>query len=125
MDGSGEAIALGTLLARLAGELDEAAAGCLTVQAAISTLLDRADHPDLGEDIHMLQDVDRLQQTLRALAGVLALAAAAAPDTPVQRSDIARSTRLASLAERLFPARSAAPARKTGPRPAAPGITWF
>lgn len=99
--GDVETADLGTVLGDLAGELSELAERCRLLQETISALLDKVDHPDLGAEIHMLQDIDRIQQTLSDLAAILAVAHPAGCGRPVHRDAIGDAVRLESLRQRL------------------------
>lgn len=112
-------------LSRIAEELTEAAHTCAALQWAISALLERAHHPDLPAELHMLQDIDRLQQILADLAGLVALAAKAAPSPQMNIEACRRALRLASLRDRLL----AEPGRRAADPCATDGgdsdITWL
>ena len=92
---------LGRTLFQVSAEITEAAGHCTALQASISTLLDKLDHPDLGAEIHMLQEVDRLQQTLADIAGLLDVAARAGDGRHIPRDAAGRALRLESLRRRF------------------------
>jgi hypothetical protein len=92
---------LAEILMRLVGEVDTSAETCAKLQWSISTILEKVHHPDLGAEIHMLQDVDRLQQTLFDIASILRVAAEASPSHPLNEQEVNESIRLESLRHRL------------------------
>lgn len=96
-----DVLPLSDLMADVSGELAGLAERCSLLQWTISSLLDRLDHPDLGAEIHMLQDVDRIQQTLADLASVLAAARADAGHITCRQDALCRVIRLESLRTRL------------------------
>ncbi len=92
---------LAEILIRLVGEVDTSAETCAKLQWSISTILEKVHHPDLGAEIHMLQDIDRLQQTLFDIASILRVAAEASPSHPLDEREVNESIRLESLRRRL------------------------
>ena len=117
---------LGKTLADLGRELHHAAESCAVLQWSISTLLEKVHHPDLAAEIHMLQDIDRLQQTLADLSSLLAVSAGAANGSRVSSFDIGGAIRLESLRSRLGLANDAAAADGSGPDGGGrEGITWL
>lgn len=96
-----DAVSLADLLADMSGELANMGERCSVLQWSISSLLDRVDHPDLGAEIHMLQDVDRIHQTLNDLSAILAAARPGAEGVAIGRAGIDRAIRLESLRTRL------------------------
>ncbi|GGD31474.1 hypothetical protein [Sinisalibacter lacisalsi] len=115
---------LGATLARLSTELERAAMSCAGLQHAMSSLLAKLDHPDLGEEIHMLQDVDRLQQSLEDVSRILAVAAPAGRGRDLDLAAAGQAIRLESLRARLgwgADPDQAAPQRWTS----RDGIDWF
>lgn len=66
-----ETISYGEILARLSDELEKQTLALGVLEWSISALLDKVNHPDLGEEIHVLQDIDRLQQTFGDIAAVI------------------------------------------------------
>lgn len=92
---------LGTLLQRLAVELQESATHLTALQWSISILLEKVHHPDLAEEIHMLQDIDRLQQTLADVAAVIDVTAALPAPVAIPRDPVCAAIRLESLRSRL------------------------
>ena len=83
-------------------ELAQSVHACTQVQWSISKLLDKVNHPDLAAEMHVLQDVDRLQQTLADLACLLERLATLSPATDLPREALASALRLASLQARVF-----------------------
>ncbi len=92
---------LAEILMRLVGEVDTSAETCAKLQWSISTILEKVHHPDLGAEIHMLQDIDRLQQTLFDIASILRVAAEASPSHPLDEKEVNESIQLESLRRRL------------------------
>ncbi|MEC7760580.1 MAG: hypothetical protein VX874_01550 [Pseudomonadota bacterium] len=91
------------LLAAVSSELAEASDDCGKLQHLISSLLDKTDHPDLVAEFHMIQDLDRMNQTLADLSGlVLSIAKAMVIDAD-NLAELSEGLKLASLRGRLFP----------------------
>lgn len=101
LNADGSTVDLGAILNDLSLELASLSEKCTLLQWSISSLLDQVDHPDLGAEIHMLQDVDRIQQTLTDISSILATARSAADGISCDRDDIGKSIRLESLRQRL------------------------
>ncbi len=116
-----ESIGLGRLLADISEETARLAEQCGQLQWSISALLDTLDHPDLGAEIHMLQDVDRIQQTLQDLAAILAMARTGTAGARLIRNDIGSAIRLESLRQRL----GLSNASPSDPGPDASDVTWL
>lgn len=118
--GAAGRISLAALTLRLSQELARAAEDCLRFQSLTSRLLEKAHHPDLVSEFHMLQDLDRLHQVLNDLSVLTARLSSSAEDRFLAGPDFAESLTLLSLRHRLFPA-------SPGPGPAADeaDITWF
>jgi hypothetical protein len=110
---------------RIAAELAEAAHSCAALQWAVSGLLDRAHHPDLKTELRLLQDIDRQQQILTDLAGLISLAAKATPMPECDAAELAHALRLASLRGRLFPGLEADADTGGFPGPGQDDVTWF
>lgn len=96
-----ETVQLSVLLHDLSDELNQLAGQCASLQETISTLLGKVNHPDLGAEIHMLQDVDRVQQTLSDIAGILNATHPASCGISVRREAIGGAILLESLRQRL------------------------
>lgn len=92
---------LARTLARLVQELHESASSCSALQWSISSLLDKVHHPDLAEEIHMLQDIDRLQQTIMDIAAVLHVASGIHDRIPLSRDEVGYAIRLESFRSRI------------------------
>lgn len=90
------------ILDRSASELRDLAQLSLEIQWAISSLLDRAHHPDLKAEIHVLQDIDRLQQTLLDLSKLIDGVNTSPPETPEAAPQLASALTLHSLRKRVF-----------------------
>lgn len=84
-------------------ELNSLAHLCKEIQWAISALLETAHHPDLNVEMHVLQDIDRMQQTLADLARLAEETAPYAPMTAVDKNKLKKTIQLESLRRRLFP----------------------
>ncbi len=93
-------VCLDALLSALAAEIALLAEHCGTLQGSISALLGTVNHPDLGAEIHMLQDVDRFQQTLVDLAAILS-AVRTPSAAAVSKDQVGAVIRLESLRQRL------------------------
>lgn len=100
-DTAGDTVGLDALLAEMSRESLRLSEQCGTIQWSISAILDLVDHPDLGAEIHMLQDVDRIQQTLADIAEILAVACVQTRGAPVRKGDLNAAIRLESLRQRL------------------------
>lgn len=85
------------------GELESLAHLCKEIQWAISALLETAHHPDLTVEIHVLQDIDRMQQTLVDLANLVGETAKMVPAAIVDDLKLKNTIHLESLQRRLFP----------------------
>lgn len=100
-DATGDRIALDEVLGEISKEAGRLAEQCGVIQWSISAMLDLVDHPDLGAEIHMLQDIDRIQQTLVDIASILAATRTRMPGQTVDRDGVLASVRLESLRQRL------------------------
>lgn len=98
---SDENLDLAILLVGLVGELEDAATRCTALQWSISTLLEKVHHPDLAEEIHMLQDIDRMQQTLADIAGVLRVASEMPDTVTLPRDSVGAAIRMESFRARM------------------------
>lgn len=92
---------LASLLAHLVCELNDTATRCTALQWSIASLLDKVHHPDLAEEIHMLQDIDRLQQTLLDIAAVLQVASEIPDEIALSRDAVAMAIKLESFRGRI------------------------
>lgn len=90
------------LMQKVSHELAMTARACSEIQWLISSLLERAHHPDLPAEMHMLQDIDRMQQTLKDIASLLEATSILTKGLRVASSDLAPSLKLESLRARLF-----------------------
>ncbi|HHB81563.1 MAG TPA: hypothetical protein ENK83_07470 [Aliiroseovarius sp.] len=119
-----EDLDLRLLMTRLAVELQDGAKQLTALQWSISTLLEKVHHPDLAEEIHMLQDIDRIQQNLADVASVIDTAATQPSPVMVARAPICAAIHLESLRARLH---LAAPAGHPGANndPDDAEITWL
>lgn len=98
---TGDSVALDALLRAISLESGQMAEQCNILQWTISALLETVNHPDLGAEIHMLQDIDRIQQTLEDVAALLAAASGLSAPSPVAKHMLAPAVRLESLRQRL------------------------
>ena len=115
---------IGHLLGRSSEELANSVRACTELQWVISRLLEKSDHPDLVTEMHVLQDIDRLQQTLADLACLLETAACENPDQRFDASSALQAMRLPSLRERMFGPDPSAPTQNEG-RDTSNDITWL
>ncbi|MBT2132617.1 hypothetical protein [Aliiroseovarius lamellibrachiae] len=92
-----------TALMAASGELENLAHLCKEIQWAISALLETAHHPDLTVEMHVIQDIDRMQQTLVDLANLVGETAKMVPATMVDDMKLKNAIHLESLRHRLFP----------------------
>ena len=93
---------MGHLLGRSSEELANSVRACTELQWVISRLLEKSEHPDLVTEMHVLQDIDRLQQTLADLACLLETAASEGPEMKIDASAALAAMRLPSLRQRMF-----------------------
>jgi hypothetical protein len=100
-DAWSDTLDFGDVLEDLVREISHAACSCTALQWSISTLLEKVDHPDLAAEIRMLQDVDRLQQTLDDIAAILAIGTGAGRGLSLSRRDVGEAIRLESLRRRM------------------------
>jgi len=101
MAGGADTVELNTLLAEISRESIGLSEQCGMIQWSISAMLEIVDHPDLGAEIHMLQDIDRIQQTLADIAAILLATGDHANGAPILRDAIGAAVRLESLRQRL------------------------
>lgn len=97
----GAAVALSCTLTRISDELRAAARGCTEIEWLVAALLDHAKGSDLPAELHMLQEVDRMQQTLADLSSLIADIAPSARGTAIPIAQFHDSLRLESLRARL------------------------
>jgi len=117
---------LSRLLIGLAQETTHAAESCAALQWSLSTLLDKVHHPDLGAEIHMLQDIDRVQQTLTDIAAILNALGPDMAGVAVSCDDLAPIIRLESLRQRLHVAIGLVAPLDTRPQPIDDDeVTWL
>ncbi len=92
---------LGGLLGSCSTELANSARSCTELQWVITRLLERSKHPDLAAEMHVLQDIDRLQQTLADLACLFEAVATLRPEVEIDTDTVLNTMRLPSLRNRL------------------------
>ncbi|MAM60492.1 MAG: hypothetical protein CMH11_03280 [Maritimibacter sp.] len=104
MQGEDSVCELGScgVLAIVASELERASDVCQMLQHLIAALLEKSSHPDLIAEFHMLQELDRLQQTVSDLANVASFLSNTQPDNPLNSNDLASKIILRSLRDRLI-----------------------
>ena len=90
------------VLSAISGELVESAKRCTEIQWVISDLLERAHHPNLSEEMHVLQDIDRIQQTLEDIARVLEAAMQPTEGISYSQEKLINNLKLDSLRARIF-----------------------
>ena len=117
-----DVVRLADFLLEISRESIRLAEQCGTIQWSISAMLEIVDHPDLGAEIHMLQDIDRIQQTLSDIAAILAVTGAHADSGPILKTEIGSAVRLDSLRQRLGLSEDLA---SGGYASGEPDITWF
>ena len=98
------------VLGAVASELEHSARSCAEIQWVISGLLERAHHPDLAQELHVLQDIDRIQQTLEDLSRLLSATASPVKGVRAKHASLSRHVKLDSLRTRLFRSLAAAKA---------------
>lgn len=85
-----------------AHELAQAAKSCTELQWALSAILDSINPKGLSAQMHMLQDIDRLQQTLADLACLTEALANKVEGPDICAEEFAAVLRLDSLRARIF-----------------------
>jgi hypothetical protein len=121
-DAATDAIGLDALLVEISRESSNLSEQCGRIQWSISAMLDIVDHPDLGAEIHVLQDIDRIQQTLADIAAILVVTGEHADGAPILKDEIGAAIRLESLRQRLG---LSVHLRGDTPAPEASDITWL
>lgn len=91
------------LIGAISRELVAASEDCSKIQVLISSLLDKTDHPDLVAEFHMIQDLDRMNQTLADLAVLTRSLTSIVATEEIDVESIAGGLKLTSLRDRLFP----------------------
>jgi len=89
------------VLLAISRESHQLADQCVAIQLSISAILEIVHRPDLGAEIHMLQDIDRIQQTLSDVAAILQVMGRHAKGPPIGKDEIGSVIRLESLGQRL------------------------
>ena len=90
------------ILGTISSELGQSAKRCAEIQWVISELLERAHHPNLSAELHVLQDIDRIQQTLEDISTLLETMAEPMKGVAFARGPLTDSVKLDSLRVRLF-----------------------
>ena len=101
--GQEETLPLSNAIGRLSIELERAACDCAELQVLTSSLLEKLNHPDLASEFMMLQDLDRLHQTLENLNAYAHQLSGIKADQTVGRAHLEASIQLMSLRARMFP----------------------
>ena len=114
------------ILEKTAHELQNTSQRCTALQWSMSALLENAHHPDIATELHLLQDIDRIQQELKDISALLlSIAPTTSTITPIVEH-LAGSIKLDSLRARLLPATSGeAPCTDMPSDPNDVDITWF
>ncbi len=116
-------MSLKRVLEQSSKELVHSVRACTELQWVISRLLDKSQHPDLVAEMRVLQDIDRLQQTLAELACLFETISTNGPGLSCDVSAALGAMRLPSLRERMF-----APAHKPSPHEVSDDtdeVTWL
>lgn len=90
------------VLDALSVEMKSMALACTELQWLISSLLERAHHPDLPSEIHMLQDIDRIQQTLLDMSALTEIISQPTTGLTLATDDLTSCMKLDSLRTRLL-----------------------
>jgi hypothetical protein len=98
----GSKVELPRVLGSVSKELAIAAEHCDALQALTSSLLEKTNHPDLAAEFRMLQDLDRLQQTLAELAKITKFLSASISMSSMDSHVFEEVIGLRSLRDRLL-----------------------
>lgn len=90
-------VGLGEILVELSRESHRLAEQCGSIQRSLSAILDIVHHPDLGAEIQVLQNIDRIQQTLSDVSAILAIAGGYANGAQIHKDEIGAAVRLDRL----------------------------
>lgn len=101
-DSGNSLIQVSEIMCKVGQELTDSARVCLELQWLISSMLERAHPADLPDELHLLQDIDRLHQTLSDLASLVSATEASTNDVLVPVHDLSMNLKLDSLHQRLF-----------------------
>lgn len=115
-------VGLGELLLEISRESHRLAEQCGSIQRSLSSILDIAHHVGLGAEIQMLQDIDRIQQTLSDVSALLGIASGHANGAQIHKDEIGAAVRLDRLRLRLGLSEDS-PGNDLQPK--ASDITWF
>lgn len=100
-DAIGDGLTKPGLISRIADEIDQASQDCLKLQIASSVILEKAANSDVISEFHMLQDLDRLHQTLQDLAKLVHKLSEHV-ELPSTEAELETILTLQSLRSRLF-----------------------
>ncbi len=115
-----------TVLENAARELTCASESCVALQWMLSSLLEHAHHPDLPAELHLLQDIDRVQQILKDISTLLELVSRATGSVSIAKDHLVESLQLDSLRERLLPLTAPQPDESPAEDTADNSdVTWF
>ncbi|NRP50651.1 hypothetical protein XMV201_002422 [Aliiroseovarius sp. xm-v-201] len=106
-------------LSAASAELCTLAALSKEIQWAISSLLEKDQHPDLFVELQILQDIDRLQQTLVDLGNMMRVLSANSAFNSIDRETLMQTVQLESLKARLFVGKNAVFEQSDGE------VTWL
>ena len=113
------------ILENSARELSAASDRCMALQWSLSGLLEHAHHPDLSMEMHLLQDIDRIQQELKDISTLLESVAPTASDLKAKAEAVTASMKLDSLRARIVPSTSEETQRNGSPSTETSEVTWF
>ena len=94
---------IGLVLGVIASELEISAKRCAEIQWVISELLGRAQHSDIPKELLVLQDIDRIQQTLEDVSRLLEASTHPLKGVVTTQESLSKHVKLDSLRTRLFP----------------------
>lgn len=113
------------ILENSARELSAAADRCIALQWSLSRLLETAHHPDLSMEMHLLQDIDRIQQELKDISTLLTSIAPTTSDLKAKAEAVTGSIKLDSLRARIAPSTPEETQRDEFPNTKTSEVTWF
>ncbi|HHH89093.1 MAG TPA: hypothetical protein ENK45_00845 [Aliiroseovarius sp.] len=113
------------ILENSARELSSVSDRCMALQWSMSGLLEHANHPDLSTELHLLQDIDRIQQELKDISTLLATVAPTTSDLMAEAAALSESIKLDSLRARIVPASPEESQGSDFPGSETTEVTWF
>ena len=102
-DGEPTPVDFNGLFIRISAELQAASRDLARLQMSTSRLLEKSNHPDVAEEMHVLQDLDRLHQTMDDLAKVATVVTSQSVRNEESFELARKEITLESLRRRLFP----------------------